>query len=738
MKKYNIFDDYLNSNDAAEYTAIKSSDWKWTMAEDYPKDKNGIKVFSCFACGGGSTMGYKLAGCEVLGCLEIDPKMIEVYIKNHHPKYNFCMDIRDFNKLPDDKIPQELFNLDILDGSPPCFEAGTLVNTDVGYIPIEQVTTEHKVLTHNGRYMPVIDTMSKIAKEYVEVKLQGCFPIKVTPNHPFYVRKMARTGHRLTRTFGAPQWVAAKDLDVVKFKNGSIKLQHYVGIPIIQEQKIPEYSGYTATYKLFNRFNYTKTYKTLDLSSIDFWYFIGRWFGDGWCRDSRKEVILCCGKHEKSEMIDLLNKTGFTYMESEQTTTYRYTISNVELYNYMRQFGKGAANKHLTADILQLPIKQLTAFLDGYLSADGSYDSVHDAWNVSSISKALIFGVQQCIAKCYHQPTTMTVRSNVPNVICGRKVNTHIAYSLSFRKQSKAQQHYVYENGYLWVPFRKSTMVNQALPVYNLSVQDDESYTIYNYAVHNCTTFSMAGEREDSWGKKKKFREGQVEQTLDDLSFIFIDTVAKLKPKYVIMENVEGLLLGNAKQYVRKIYHQFEEIGYTVKHYLCKGEEMGVPQTRHRVFFIAARADMHFNFNRLNMVFNYTPIPYGDIKCGEFKPLTTDSLFYVIMQRAIAKDKSIADTRKRLGEKYSGFQSIYLRRNKVCPTIRANNNLLDIEEMAYLNGETIINAQTFPQDYQFLNNTTSEIVYTCGMSVPPVMIKRIMNRLIDAGAFKSN
>lgn len=36
----------------------KSNDWKWTMANDYPQ-KNGLKVFSCFACGGGSTMGYK-------------------------------------------------------------------------------------------------------------------------------------------------------------------------------------------------------------------------------------------------------------------------------------------------------------------------------------------------------------------------------------------------------------------------------------------------------------------------------------------------------------------------------------------------------------------------------------------------------------------------------------------------------------------------------------------------------
>lgn len=87
---------------------------------DYPKEKNGLKVFSCFACGGGSTMGYKLAGCDVLGCCEIDTKMNEIYVKNHNPKYNFLMDIRDFNNLPNEDIPEELFNLDILDGSPPC------------------------------------------------------------------------------------------------------------------------------------------------------------------------------------------------------------------------------------------------------------------------------------------------------------------------------------------------------------------------------------------------------------------------------------------------------------------------------------------------------------------------------------------------------------------------------------------------------------------------------------------
>ena len=30
----------------------KSTDWRWSMKEDYPRESNGLTVFSCFACGG--------------------------------------------------------------------------------------------------------------------------------------------------------------------------------------------------------------------------------------------------------------------------------------------------------------------------------------------------------------------------------------------------------------------------------------------------------------------------------------------------------------------------------------------------------------------------------------------------------------------------------------------------------------------------------------------------------------
>ena len=82
-------------------------DWKWHL-KDLKQDKP-VKVFSCFSCGGGSTMGYKRAGFQVLGNVEIDDAMNKVYVQNHHPKYNYHMALRSFNQLQD--LPEQILRI---------------------------------------------------------------------------------------------------------------------------------------------------------------------------------------------------------------------------------------------------------------------------------------------------------------------------------------------------------------------------------------------------------------------------------------------------------------------------------------------------------------------------------------------------------------------------------------------------------------------------------------------------
>ena len=107
--------------------------WKWYLSDLKTKQKNGCTVFSCFSCGGGSSMGYKLAGYDVIGNVEIDPRVMEAYQKNNHPKYPYLMDVRDFLKIPDAELPEELFHLDILDGSPPCSVFSTAGQREKGW-----------------------------------------------------------------------------------------------------------------------------------------------------------------------------------------------------------------------------------------------------------------------------------------------------------------------------------------------------------------------------------------------------------------------------------------------------------------------------------------------------------------------------------------------------------------------------------------------------------------------------
>jgi len=126
-----------------------------------------------------------------------------------------------------------------------------------------------------------------------------------------------------------------------------------------------------------------------------------------------------------------------------------------------------------------------------------------------------------------------------------------------------------------------------------------------------CSTFSIAGQREAAWGKEKIFAEGQALQTLDDLVFVYCNTIAKLKPKAFILENVKGLTLGNAKSYLRRIYDFLFDAGYDCQTFVLNAATMGVPQKRERCFVIGRRKDL--GLPKLSLSFHESPIPFARI-----------------------------------------------------------------------------------------------------------------------------
>jgi DNA (cytosine-5)-methyltransferase 1 len=109
-----------------------------------------------------------------------------------------------------------------------------------------------------------------------------------------------------------------------------------------------------------------------------------------------------------------------------------------------------------------------------------------------------------------------------------------------------------------------------------------------------CSTFSIAGSREDACGKEKHFREGQAKQVLSDLFFDDLDLVGHLRPKVAIAGNVKGMILGNAKGYTKLVMNRsFRELGYTPAIVFVECCRLRGSTASRTCFFCALRHDMN-------------------------------------------------------------------------------------------------------------------------------------------------
>lgn len=92
----------------------------YTMADvAMVEGTNGLTVASTFSGGGGSSLGYKLAGFNVVYANEFVPEAQNTYRANFPGTYLDCRDIREV-RGSDILEATGLDHVDVLDGSPPC------------------------------------------------------------------------------------------------------------------------------------------------------------------------------------------------------------------------------------------------------------------------------------------------------------------------------------------------------------------------------------------------------------------------------------------------------------------------------------------------------------------------------------------------------------------------------------------------------------------------------------------
>lgn len=279
-------------------------------------------------------------------------------------------------------------------------------------------------------------------------------------------------------------------------------------------------------------------------------------------------------------------------------------------------------------------------------------------------------------------------------------------------------------------------------PIQEFKDREDLPDELYNLDVLDgsppCSTFSMSGSREKAWGKMKHFREGQAEQVLDTLFFDFIDLAEKLQPKVVVAENVKGLLIGEAKSYVARIYDAFDKSGYYCQHWLLDGQNMGLPQRRERVFFVCMRKDIAKQFlyqanlfeqkPLLRLDFHEKKIPFGEVVDYSGREVTSKVLRKLWEHREFG-DISQADANMRLYGKANDFNQSYVYLDKICPTLAGKETCLMLfDQPRFLGQSEVCCISSFPQDYNFAGQSPH---YICGMSVPPIMMAQIASQIYE-------
>ena len=233
-----------------------------------------------------------------------------------------------------------------------------------------------------------------------------------------------------------------------------------------------------------------------------------------------------------------------------------------------------------------------------------------------------------------------------------------------------------------------------------------------------CQGFSVAGKRDPKDPRNRLFYE-------------FIRVVSEIKPWYVVMENVPGILTIKKGKVKQAIFDAFNSIGYSVSVAILESAAYKVPQIRPRAIFIANRFGLKNPYPQAQLLpEQYLSIESAISDLPDYSRIpeinhewTRHSKEY--MER-IAKVppggslyKTYADAFKR---QYPGKPSMTVKENHGGTHIHPYlNRVISAREMARL--------QTFPDSFIF-EGSMKKAMWQIGNAVPPLLAKNIGFALI--------
>jgi dihydrofolate reductase/thymidylate synthase len=351
----------------------------------------------------------------------------------------------------------------------PCFPGGTLVLTNNGYKPIENVLLTDKLFTHKGNWKDIINLQQKqYNDEMYEFKLQyNSKSIKATKEHPFLVKDIVKKSDKT---------IIGYSDDVYWCNAEKITKDQVMCLPINKNCIIPTFNQ----IKNYNQFTSENVIKTI--TNEDEWFMMGFYMGDGWISKKKGVFSFCINKIDDSRFNiykKISNILHLTYKDETEKLT-RYICCNISWWEILKDFGHLAHNKKIPEWIQDAPKEYIQWFINGYIAADG-YKTEKHYEHFTTVSADLAYGFQRLYAKL----------GKILSVSYQKRQNTKVieerdTYHMCIIKNDKCKYVSNIDEDYMYFNILNIDKRIEDKMVYNFEVADDNSYTVQNISVHNC------------------------------------------------------------------------------------------------------------------------------------------------------------------------------------------------------------------------------------------------------------
>lgn len=237
-----------------------------------------------------------------------------------------------------------------------------------------------------------------------------------------------------------------------------------------------------------------------------------------------------------------------------------------------------------------------------------------------------------------------------------------------------------------------------------------------------------------------------LKDTNDDRANLYKELVKILKtrqPKFLVCENVKGLVTLQKGEILKKVIKDFESVGYKVKHKVLLASNFGIPQKRERVFIVGVRNDLEVDYkfpaetHSESKVFNTKKwVPLKKV----IPQLLIEDEKYYFSQRAVEGMKNAKNNMKRgLYQDLDG-QCLTVTSHLAKTSLNSRDPVLlvDPEKEIYrrFTPREAARIQSFPESFVFPVSET-QAYKQIGNAIPPILMWHIANALAESCLKKS-